>query len=393
LKTRLKTLLLESNGVGWREHAADTTFFGLLGANDYGWVPQRLRGLPIARGLKRRYDALSYTSDWRDALAASPALDVTVCNVTNLVDYARQLGRIDRFELVIILHTVVGDSMGMPLRTVRWFRKRRGKLVVFIGNEYDLMGEKFEFLRATEADYVCSQLPIETARWLYADCVGTEVLPMPHALNPDLYHPSPMSGRPLDIGFIGALYSPFIGDVERTRLIKAVEQGAESWELRCDIRPHNVPRAQWASFLNRSKGTVGGESGSYYLDRKGAIIAAAKEFLATHPGSSFKEVYEQVFADPQFEHVSGKCLASRHFEAIGTKTCQVLLEGDYNGILRSGEHYIGVRRDLSNLDAAIQAFKEPEIRREITDRAYAYVLKEHTYAHRVKALLAAIGDD
>jgi hypothetical protein len=81
---------------------------------------------------------------------------------------------------------------------------------------------------AQEADYVCTQLPIGSARWLYATCAGTEVVPMPHALNPALYRPGEPDRR-LDIGFVGALYPSFIGDVDRTRLIREVEKRAPEW--------------------------------------------------------------------------------------------------------------------------------------------------------------------
>lgn len=388
---RLRTLVLEANGFGWKEHAADSLILGLLGLEDYEAVPQRWRGVRVIRGLQARYEALSYVNDWRDALAESKALDVRVCNITNLVDYARCLRRIRQFDLVIILHSAAGDSMDLLLKTARRLRKRRGKLVVFIGNEYDLMAEKMDFLRRAGADYICSQLPIESARWLYAECKGTQVRAMPHALNPTVYRPGPPADRSLDIGFIGAFYPIFIGDTERNRLIRAVESRGVSKGLTCEFRMRNVPRAEWASFLRRSHGTVGGESGSYYLDRRGAIIAGAKTFLASHPTAGFEELHKRLFEHLSVEYVSGKCISSRHFEAIGTKTCQILLEGEYNGLLEAGEHYISVRKDLSDLDDAIHAFKDDGLRKAIADRSYEYVMDVHTYAHRVTALLGAIG--
>jgi glycosyl transferase family 1 len=98
-----------------------------------------------------------------------------------------------------------------------------------------------------------------------------------------------------------------------------------------------------------------------------------------------------VLRRPPFEYVSGKCLSSRHIDAAGTKTCQLLLEGGYNGILRADEHYVEVRLDLSNLDEAIKALVDDGRRAAVVDRAYEHVLDGHTYAHRMTALLSAIG--
>jgi len=386
---RLKTLVLDANGFSWKEVGADTLVLGVLRAPSYDVVPERLRHLRGFRALRYRYDRLGYVGDWRDALCESPSLEVRVCNITNLVDFASCLRRIRDFDLVIVLHSAAGDSM-TPLRHgARRLRGRRGKLVVFVGNEYDLMDEKLAFLRATRADYVCSQLPAESARWLYDGC-GAEVLPLPHALNPALYRPAPPE-RPVDIGFVGPRYPLFVGDVERTRLIDAVRSRAPRRGLVCDIREQTVPRTEWASFLARSTGTVGAESGTYFLDRRGAILSRAKAFVAAHRAARFEELHERFFATPGVDYVSGKCISSRHFEAIGTKTCQILVEGSYNGILRPEQHYIGVRKDLSDLDAALTRFEDDAYRREIADRAYAYVLDEHTYSHRVRALLEAIG--
>jgi Glycosyl transferases group 1 len=385
---RLKTLVLDANGFSWKEHVADTVLFGVLGLESYEVVPRRLRGVRVIRNLKQRYEALSYVNDWRDALCNSAALDVTVCSITNLVDYVRRLRRIETFDLIVVLHSAAGDSMDLLLRTTRWFRKRRGTLVVFIGNEYDLMAEKLDFLRVTEADYVCSQLPIETARWLYEPS-NARVLAMPHALNPELYR-APIGSRSIDIGFIGALYPLFLGDVERTNVIRGVEQRAPAHGLSCDIRLLNVPRREWAAFLGRCKGTVGGESGTYFLDRRGEIVANAKAYVTSNPAAGFEEVYRMCFADLQVEYRSGKCVSSRHFEAIGTRTCQVLLEGGYNGILHADEHYIAVRADGSNLDDVLDRFGDDGYREAIAARAYDYVLDEHTYAHRVRALLECV---
>ncbi len=72
---------------------------------------------------------------------------------------------------------------------------------------------------------------------------------------------------------------------------------------------------------------------------------------------------------------------------MGTKTCQFLLEGDYNGILRPEEHYVAVRRDLSDVDEAARRFRDDGYRQEIADRAYEYAMSEHTYAHRVESIL------
>ena len=341
------------------------------------------------RQLRQRYEALSYVIDWKEAFCEASELDVEVCNINNLVEYFHRLRSIREYRLIIILHSAAGDNMSILLRTVEWFNRRRGKLVVFIANEYSLMVEKVSFIRLVKADYVCSQLTLEPARWLYAECTHSKVLSMPHALNPKLYFPNSNSKRNIDIGFIGTLYHNIIGDKERTNLVYFFERHGADLGLICNIRTQNVSRYEWSQFLNNCKGIIGAESGTYYLDRDGKVMVAAEAYLKVHPEASFEEVFENIFKD-RTGYISGKMISSRHFEPIGTKTCQILLEGDYNGILLPDEHYISVKKDLSNIDNVVQRFKDEDYRRRMVERTYEYVMSGHTYQHRIKALLKVV---
>ena len=47
----------------------------------------------------------------------------------------------------------------------------------------------------------------------------------------------------------------------------------------------------------------------------------------------------------------------RHFEAIITKTCQVLLEGHYKGVLVPERHFIPLKPDWSNLEHILEKLK------------------------------------
>jgi hypothetical protein len=395
VRDRLNTLYLEANGFGSQVIQADTILRGILGYGDGAIPPPIFRRSASVRHLfaylRPFNQRLSYTSDWREAFCASSALDVEVCNVNNLVHYGRCLLRIRDYDLVVVSHVAAGDDMTVLLRSARWLTRRRAPLVMFIGNEYDLLEEKVGFIRTVGTEFVCSQLPTTAAQYLYRVCGGSRILSMPHALNPKAYQPRGGSKRPVDIGFIGDVYWPFVGDRERTDLIEAFEREGEGWGLRCEIRKQRVARTEWATFLNRCSGTIGAESGTYYLNDRGRLLAAAREYnLLQHPEASFEEVFEKFYRG-QPREVSGKSISSRHFEPIGTKTCQLLVDGEYNGILKPDVHYISIRRDLSNIDEAVRRFRDEAYRQAMVDETYEYVMAEHTYDQRVRTLLGTLG--
>jgi hypothetical protein len=111
--------------------------------------------------------------------------------------------------------------------------------------------------------------------------------------------------------------------------------------------------------------------------------------MKEHPRATFEGVFDQFFRHYP-NPVSGKAISSRHFEPIGTKTCQLLLEGEYNGILKADEHYISIKKDLTNIDEDIRRFRDQGYREAMVQRTHEYVLEEHTYQRRVQSLVCAV---
>lgn len=386
MSDRIRTLLLEANGTHWAAVCIDTLGNGALTARQGGpgWV-RRSRTLRKLFG--DRYADASYMTDWRDAFLAERRLAVDTCNITNLIEFARNRKKLREWDLIVILHSAAGDRMSALPRAASWFQGRRGKLAMFIGNEYDLLDEKIAFAKEAGVDFLCTQLPIATARALYHEVPGT-IVPMPHALNPDVYRVRD-APRTIDVGFVGDLYERLIGDCERTDIVRFFRERGGEYGLRCDIRSERMPRETWAGFLSSCQAIIGAESGTYYLQPDGAALKCAKAYVKRQPNASFDDVHHRCFASATAA-LNGKAVSSRHFEPIGTKTCQVLVEGSYNGILEADTHYIAVKRDLSNIDDAIARLKDASYRARIVEAAHYHVMSAHTYRHRVSALVDVI---
>ncbi len=374
----------------------------------------------------------SYYLDWAEAFAHSRLFEATTFNIFRR-DMRRAARRaIEDAELVVALHSCSADTLEFIKPLTVALKLRRGRFLMLVGNEYNVpwarIGDKRDFLRGTAADYVGTQLPLETGQWLYADS-GARVLALPHALNDAVFRrdkPDPM--RPIDIGGRSARYPVFIGDDERNRVLDVFAGIAPAVGLRVDIDTNSrLDRPGWAAFLNDCRATVGTEAGSWYLERDDRTVLAIREFLRgrsrsiradgllhaasrhlpyhlktwlrgllkflpvrhealDHPGVSFAEIKARFFADRPRCPMYSKAISSRHFEAAGTGTCQILVRGRYNDILKAGEHYIALDPDVSDAYEAIERFADPAERRRIADSSYALVHDGHTYRHRVAAL-------
>ena len=386
-----------------------------------------------------QYDTRSsYYLDWLEAFERSPLFAVTTFNLFRRDQRHAAIRTVGKAELVVALHACSADTLDYikPLKSV--LKTRRGRLVMLIGNEYNLpwarLGDKRDFLREVGANYVGTQLPIETGRWLYAG-TGARVLALPHALNERVFRPEkPAPSRPIDIGGRSARYPAFIGDNERNRVHDLFVGVAPRAGLRVDIDSGNrLDRSGWASFLSDCRATIGTEAGSWYLERDDRTVLAIRDFLRARAGpgvlradgplhalgrrlpyraktwltrllkispigheafddgkASFAEIQARFFAGLPRCPVYSKCISSRHFDAAGTATCQILVRGRYNDILEADRHYIALDADFANIDEAIARFRDPLERGRIAEAAYTVANERHTYGHRITALHEAL---
>jgi Glycosyl transferases group 1 len=381
-----------------------------------------------------QYDTrASYYLDWLEAFEASPLFAVTTFNLFRRDQRRAAIRAIPQSELVVALHPCSADTLEYIKPLSGALKARRGLFLMLVGNEYNLpwarLAEKRDFLRDVGADYVGTQLLIEAGQWLYAD-TGAMVVALPHALNGAVFRrDKPESSRAIDIGGRSARYPAFLGDDERNRIHDVFAQLGPSFGLRVDIDTGNrLDRDGWAMFLNDCRGTIGTEAGSWYLEQDDRTVLEVRELIHARAGAgtiradgvvhaatrrlpyrlktclkalltvspirheafgepaSFAEIEARFFAGRPRCPVYSKCISSRHFDAAGTGTCQILMRGRYNDILREDEHYIGVDPDLGDVGEAMARFRDPAERQRIADAAYTLVSEQHTYRHRIAAL-------
>lgn len=177
----------------------------------------------------------------------------------------------------------------------------------------------------------------------------------------------------------------------KQRLAEAVNAAAGRHDLKADISTEArdaIYGDDWYKFLASARYTIGAESGSSLLDREGDITARVNAFIAAHPDASFDEVERNCFAG-QDGNLQLAVLGPRHLEACATRTCQILIRGDYNGLLKAGIHYIPVPPDLSGLDEILASLNNEERRLQIVQNAFEDIVRPRkiTYEAFVRDVL------
>lgn len=192
--------------------------------------------------------------------------------------------------------------------------------------------------------------------------------------------------RDIDLGYRTWRAAPNLGrhGFLRQQIADAFQTEAPKHNLKTDIstrREDTLWADAWYKFLLRCKYTISVEGGASVLDRDGSIQRNTESYLSEHPDAAFDEVEQECFPglDGGLRYVA---ISPRHLEACATRTCQVLIEGEYNGVLVAGRHYLELKRDFSNLEEVLDIIRQDTRRQEITDNAHRDIVESGNYTYR-----------
>jgi hypothetical protein len=379
-------------------------------------------------------DKLSYFDDWLDAIRQYPGFDVIALDIIPSGSRTRIKRAIRDVDAVLLLHSTNGDNINYLEGHVSVLANRHVPLITFVGNELNLPGcsiaGKRSLLKRIRPEWIATQLVKEAGEYLFGDIATRGIVPIPHALNPSAFQPiRDPDTRPIDIGSRVMRYIPHLGDNDRNRIADAFVEIGHERGMKIDTSNDRLNRTGWSNFLNLCKGTISTEAGSWYLEKDDSTVEAIRRYvyeqanggiiiandsrlwsvahalplwsrrLAKWPMRAFGVRYERMVNEVQYADIHarffknrphspvyGKCISSRHFEAIGTKTCQIMFRGRFNDILEADQHYLALNHDFSNLEEVLDCFSDPTQRRVIVEQAYAHVMDSHTYAHRMRLL-------
>lgn len=138
---------------------------------------------------------------------------------------------------------------------------------------------------------------------------------------------------------------------------------------------------KWIDFLASSRCTIGCLGGSSIVDFKGELSAKEKSFFKQNPMASYDECKKQCFQGVE-ENLTGM-VSPRIFEAALTKTTQILVGADYQGILIPDVDYIMLKEDYSNLAEVIDRMKDIHYCEAMAEKCYEHVIASGKYTYNV----------
>jgi hypothetical protein len=194
------------------------------------------------------------------------------------------------------------------------------------------------------------------------------------------------AGRDIDVGYRAWHAAKWLGrhGQLKTEIARVFSEEGPRHGLTVDISTDDADVLygdDWSRFMARSKYTIGVEGGASIMDHDGSLRAKVYAYELDHPDATFEEVEAACFPgrDGELRHYA---ISPRHLEACVTRTCQVLVRGDYNGVLEADRHYIPLEKDFSNLDEVLETMRRDDRRHEIAEAAFRDVVLGGRWTYR-----------
>jgi hypothetical protein len=208
----------------------------------------------------------------------------------------------------------------------------------------------------------------------------------------------PFQKRTIDIGYRAKKLPPYFGRIGQAKwtIGRDVERLARNTELNIDIELGDrgtLFGEAWLKFIDNSKFTLGANSGSSLLDPIGEIQRNVRAYMTANPDATFESVESACFAGQEGLY-SFTAISPRILEAALLDSAQILVDGEYSGIVKPGDHYIAIREDASNFEEVCEVMSDSAEVAKMIKRCREAILSVDALRYRNKArmTLELIGD-
>ncbi len=171
---------------------------------------------------------------------------------------------------------------------------------------------------------------------------------------------------------------------EKTTLTEKVLEHFQGKNLTLDVSssPENrIYGENWLNFMKSGKCVIGLEGGASIFDFDGSIEKKVSQYLSVNPKAEY-EIINEKFLSTHEDKIYYRMATPRSFEAIATRTVQIMYPGEYSGILVPWQHYVPMKRDFSNLNEVVEVLNNDEFLQNIADRAYTEIIESKKFSEQ-----------
>jgi hypothetical protein len=269
-------------------------------------------------------------------------------------------------------------------------RRFRGVRLIAVQDEYDHTNVLRGAIQDLRFDVVFTCVPQEGRHYVYPAAIfpNTTFVTVltgyvPIELKQRRDRSVPLAERPITIGYRGRSLPVRYGRLgfEKFEIGRGMREICEARGIANDIDMNEESRIYgeaWYDFVGSCRATLGSESGSNCFDFDGSLAARYQEFKATNGREPSYLEFRQ-YTDPLEGIVEMGQISPRVFEAAALGTPMIMFTGRYSDIVSSGEHFIELRKDFSNVDSVLEQLQDIRSLEAMTGRAHDHLIASGNY--------------
>jgi hypothetical protein len=285
----------------------------------------------------------------------------------------------DAFDFLVIHYSVIPSLPGfLSVGVAERIRRFKGLKVQMIQDDYRMNSLLVRFIKECGIDVVYTVAPPAAAKALYSDQVpGLNVETYLTGYVSDwlkLEPPLPLRKRSYDVGYRGRKYPYWFGQpvIDKVELADTFAKKLARYRLRHNISTREKDRVYgraWVDFLRNCRAIFGMESDIHYIDPNGYVHHwyETMEQLIGKKRWNGKEALQNPFFSEHAQPAPAPLavIPPRVFETIAVRSANILVEGEYSGVLQPWRHYIPLKKDLSNVDDVVHALQDEALLSDI----------------------------
>ena len=316
-----------------------------------------------------------------------------VWKVNTECGFPKRLGEM-RFKAIILHYSLFGYKPFMTKGFLDYLEASKNSYkIAFFQDEHRFCKMRFGFINYYKVDCVFTLVEPDFFKETYQKYTNVPrlVYCLPGYVSDRMLEAArkfsvPDEKRGIDIGYRGRNLEYYMGKGAQEKYEIGVEfkKKASGLGLKLDIEAEEAKRIygkNWYRFVANSRGVLGVEAGVSIFDVEDVVYEAYQRLIADSPKMSYEEMSERLnFCDWEGK-IYYRTISPRHFEAAAFRVCQILFEGKYSGLMKPRVHYIPLKKDFSNFNEVIRLFRDPGLRKELTENAYNDLVAngDHTY--------------
>jgi hypothetical protein len=299
-----------------------------------------------------------------------------------------------RFKGILLHYSLFDFKYALNNAFLNYLEQNRPSYkIAFFQDEHRFCKQRYDFLNQFKVD--CVYTLIEPSFWKDTYLKYTKVKKIIHTL-PGYVSDALIEGaagnalpserRKIDIGYRGRRLEFYMGkgSQEKYEIGVVFKEKAVELDLKLEIETEERKRLYgkaWYQFIGECKAVLGVEAGVSIFDVEDIVYQKYRQLIAANPKITFDEMSKKLLNKWE-DRIPYRTISPRHFEAAAFRTCQILFEGNYSGILHPMIHYIPLKKDFSNFKDVIAMFHDQKLRSELTDNAYQDLIASGHYSYR-----------